>query len=168
MSTSYLYLKEKSLNLRIIEKKLKKAIILIKKIMEGNKNHEKKDGHECCHGHEGKKACGLSCKCNGVGFTIAKIVLAVIMVLALLSIGMALGIRRGERFSNYNRSDFKQFERGSRSGGQEFGCANRGDASNVGCAACANKQVNGAVEGCPLMRGNQNDASIQIPAAPLQ
>jgi hypothetical protein len=78
--------------------------------MEENKSQEK---HE---GHSDRKCHGLNCHCGSLGHKVAKIALAVIIVIILLSIGAALGARRSARFYNFDQQN-----------GIGFGCRAQND-----------------------------------------
>ena len=151
--------------------------------MEENKNHEKTNGHEDGHkSHDTKKCCGLNCKCSGQGQLIAKIVLAVVIVLALLWVGAAFGSKRGERFESLNQGQGNYFAPGARGGEKAGGCALReagGCGREVGgtaaCAGCANanKQGSGEAGGCQFMRDqilNSQEAQapgVNVPPTPI-
>jgi hypothetical protein len=153
--------------------------------MEEVKNQDKKEGHH--HGHNNFRDClGGHCHNCSMGHKIAKVLIVIFIVWALISIGVAMGSRfsrfegGGEGFGKRdfmmqgqfeNRGNFSKDGRGGcgrQAEMQQFnnqvgggGCPmqNIAQPTNGGCALQAGGQCNNP--GCPL-----NQANPEVPVTP--
>lgn len=114
--------------------------------MEEEKKHEVKDGHKLCHCLDGH------CGCKSTGHKVVKVILALAVVIALLSIGAAFGSRashwRGENYNGFGRGcgfnndngDWQ--ERGFQTNRRQFRMMGPGAVNNQGAAINPSDQTN--------------------------
>ncbi|MFA5024497.1 MAG: hypothetical protein WC523_06110 [Patescibacteria group bacterium] len=113
--------------------------------MEEEKKHEVKDGHKFCHCLDGH------CGCKSTGHKVVKIILALAVVIALLSIGAAFGSRasrwHGENYYSFGRgcgfnnsNDWQ--ERGFQTNRRQFRMMIPGADNNQGTVVKPGDQIN--------------------------
>jgi hypothetical protein len=145
--------------------------------MEGKKHCE---GGQCDHSHEseceggacgcGSCNCGCNCGCNCMpnyqmqmhmhkhgrcGHKIVKVILAIAIVFALLSIGAAFGARHAYREGNFGHRSNRMMNSGNRGNFQGYGQVNQEGYGVQG--------VSGSQSGYRgMMRGQQGNAQYNV------